>query len=92
MNGSLVLNDCLIFSTGVCYFCILSAIPQIQKHSERKKADGVSNPLIICLIIGLSLWFIYGIIQEAIIKSANSVGIMLNFFHLTLKIKESEII
>jgi len=69
------------------FFYIEHYTSDSESTRNQKKADGVSNPLIISLIIGLSLWLIYGIVQDAVIKGANSVGVMLNFFLLTLKIK-----
>lgn len=83
-------NEYLIFIIGIfaTFFSLWSTVPQIRKSLRTKKADDVSKWLIISLIIGLSLWVMYGIVKgDAVIIGANSVGVGLNIFLLTLKMK-----
>ncbi len=52
--------------------------------------DDVSAWLIIALIVGLSLWILYGIAKsDLVIAGGNSVGVSLNVILLVLKIKYS---
>lgn len=65
-----------------------STVPQIRKAVNTKKTDDVSKWLIISLIIGLSLWMLYGIIKhDFVIAFANAIGVTLNIILLSLKIK-----
>jgi MtN3 and saliva related transmembrane protein len=52
--------------------------------------DDVSVWLILSLIVGLSLWVIYGIgIKDVVIVGGNSVGVSLNVVLLFLKFRYS---
>ena len=52
--------------------------------------DDVSALLIMALIIGLSLWVVYGVAKsDIVIIGGNSVGVLLNAMLLLLKIKYS---
>ena len=76
-----------IFAT---FFTLWSTVPQIRKVLRTKEADDVSKWLIISLILGLSLWVVYGIIKsDAIIAGSNSIGVSLNIVLLLLKFKYS---
>ncbi|HET9806864.1 MAG TPA: SemiSWEET family transporter [Nitrososphaeraceae archaeon] len=71
-------------------FAVSSSIPQIIKALKTRKTDDVSIWLVIVLIIGLSLWVIYGIgINDLLISIANSIAVAINTFLLILKIKYS---
>ena len=71
-------------------FAVSSSIPQIIKALKTRKTDDVSIWLVIVLIIGLSLWVIYGIgINDLLISIANSIALAINTFLLILKIKYS---
>jgi MtN3 and saliva related transmembrane protein len=68
-------------------FAVSSTIPQIRKALRTKKSDDVSIRFIIVLIIGLSLWVIYGIGKnDIVIIIGNSLAVALNTFMLILKI------
>lgn len=72
------------------FFSLWSTVPQIRKSLKTKKTDDVSKWLIISLIVGLSLWVIYGIIKaDIIITLANAIGVSLNLILLLLKEKYS---
>ena len=71
-------------------FSVSSAVPQIRKALRTKKSDDVSIRFIIVLIIGLSLWVVYGIGKNDIVLIiGNSIAVALNTFMLFLKIKYS---
>ena len=71
-------------------FAVSSTIPQIRKALRTKKSDDVSIRFIIVLIIGLSLWVIYGMGRnDIVIIIGNSIAVALNIFMLFLKIKYS---
>jgi len=83
-------NDYIIFLIGISatFFSMWSTVPQIRKAVNTKKTDDVSRWLIISLIIGLSLWMLYGIIKhDVVIAFANAIGVTLNIILLSLKIK-----
>jgi len=70
------------------FFSLWSTVPQIRKSLRTKKTDDVSKWLIMCLIGGLSLWALYGILNtDIIIVVANAIGVSLNSYLLFLKWK-----
>lgn len=72
-------------------FAVSSTVPQIIKGLKTKKMDDVSVWLITALIVGLSLWVIYGIAKnDTVIAGGNSIGVSLNVILLLLKIKYSQ--
>ncbi len=84
----LVTSGYLISLIGILatFFSLWSTVPQIRKSLRTKKTDDVSKWLIICLIGGLSLWVLYGILKgDIIIIVANSIGVSLNLYLLFLK-------
>ena len=71
-------------------FTLSSTVPQIIKGIRTKKMDDVSVWLILVLIIGLSLWVIYGVgRRDIVIAGGNSAGVILNIILLLLKIRYS---
>ena len=71
-------------------FAVSSTVPQIIKGIKTKKMDDVSVWLIMALIMGLSLWVVYGVAKnDTVIAGGNSVGVSLNGILLLLKIKYS---
>ncbi|HYY66375.1 MAG TPA: SemiSWEET family transporter [Nitrososphaeraceae archaeon] len=84
--------DLLVSATGILasIFSLSSTVPQIVKGKKTKKMDDVSVWLILALIVGLSLWVIYGIAKsDIVIIGGNTVGVTLNVILLVLKIKYS---
>ena len=84
--------DFLISAVGILasIFALSSTVPQIIKGVKTKKMDDVSVWLILSLIVGLSLWVIYGIgINDVVIVGGNSVGVSLNVVLLFLKFRYS---
>ena len=71
-------------------FAVSSTVPQIIKGIKTKKMDDVSVWLIMALIMGLSLWVVYGVAKnDIVIAGGNSVGVSLNGILLLLKIRYS---
>ena len=86
----MVVSGYLIFLIGILatFFSLWSTVPQIRKSLRTKKTDDVSKWLIMCLIGGLSLWALYGILKtDIIIIVANAIGVSLNSYLLFLKWK-----
>lgn len=84
--------DTLIPLIGILatIFAISSTIPQIIKGIKTRKMDDVSALLILALMVGLSLWVVYGVAKsDMVIIGGNSVGVLLNAMLLLLKIKYS---
>ena len=84
--------DFLISAIGILasIFALSSIVPQIIKGVKTKKMDDVSVWLILSLIVGLSLWVIYGIgINDVVIVGGNTVGVSLNVVLLFLKFRYS---
>ena len=71
-------------------FTVASTVPQIRKALKTKDTDDVSIRFLIVLIVGLSLWVVYGIGRaDVVIAIGNSVGASLNIWMLVLKVKYS---
>ena len=86
----MAVSEYLIFLIGILatFFSLWSTVPQIRKSLRTKKTDDVSKWLIMCLIGGLSLWVLYGILKtDIIIIVANAIGVSLNSYLLFLKWK-----
>jgi MtN3 and saliva related transmembrane protein len=79
-----------IIGISAIIFAVSSTMPQIIKGIRTKKMDDVSTWLIITLIVGLSLWIVYGIAKsDLVIAGGNSIGVSLNVILLILKMKYS---
>jgi MtN3 and saliva related transmembrane protein len=86
------MNEYTIFVIGISatFFSLWSTVPQIRKSLKTKETDDVSKWLIISLVVGLSLWVIYGIVKgDIVIAVANAIGVTLNLILLFLKLKYS---
>ena len=84
--------DFFISAIGILasIFALSSTVPQIVKGLKTKKLDDLSVWLILSLIVGLSLWVIYGIGRsDLVISGGNMVGVALNLVLLFLKFKYS---
>lgn len=88
----MTMYEYIIFVIGISatFFSLWSTVPQIKKSLTTKKTDDVSKWLIISLIVGLSLWVLYGIVKgDMVIAVANAIGVTLNVILLLLKLKYS---
>jgi MtN3 and saliva related transmembrane protein len=80
----------VVIGISATIFTVSSTIPQITKGLKNKKMDDVSVWLIMALIVGLSLWVMYGIVKsDIVIAGGNSVGLSLNLVLLLIKFKYS---
>ena len=71
-------------------FALSSTRPQIVKSLKTKKTEDLSVWLILSLIVGLSLWVIYGIGRnDVVIVGGNILGVSLNLVLLLLKFRYS---
>ena len=71
-------------------FSLSSTVPQIVKGLKTEKLDDLSVWLILSLIVGLSLWVVYGVGRsDLVIIGGNTVGVSLNVVLLFLKFKYS---
>jgi MtN3 and saliva related transmembrane protein len=71
-------------------FALSSTVPQIIKSLKTKKTEDLSVWLILSLIVGLSLWVIYGIGRnDVVIVGGNILGVSLNLVLLLLKFRYS---
>jgi MtN3 and saliva related transmembrane protein len=87
MVGTFLLPSIGISAT---LFSVSSTLPQIIKGLRTKQMDDVSVWLIVTLIVGLSLWVIYGVVKiDIVIAGGNSVGVLLNLVLLVLKLRYS---
>jgi MtN3 and saliva related transmembrane protein len=72
-------------------FAVSSSIPQIRKAKRKKKSDDLSIRFIIILVVGLSLWVVYGIGKnDVVLIIGNLIAVALNVYLLILKIKYSK--
>ena len=84
--------DFFISAIGILasIFALSSTVPQIVKGLKTKKLDDLSVWLILSLIVGLSLWVVYGVGRsDLVISGGNMVGVALNLVLLILKFKYS---
>jgi MtN3 and saliva related transmembrane protein len=84
--------DFFISAIGILasIFALSSTVPQIVKGLKTKKLDDLSVWLILSLIVGLSLWVVYGVgRRDLVISGGNMVGVALNLVLLFLKFKYS---
>ena len=80
----------IIFVIGIfaTFFSLWSTVPQIKKFLRTKKTVDISKWLIISLIVGLSLWVLYGIVKgDIVIAVANAIGVTLNLNLILLFLK-----
>jgi MtN3 and saliva related transmembrane protein len=71
-------------------FSVASTLPQIRKALKTKDTEDVSIRFLVVLIIGLSLWSIYGLGRaDIVILVGNAIGVSLNICMLVLKFKYS---
>lgn len=65
-------------------------IPQLIRGYRTKKLEDVSYYMPIVLAIGMSMWFVYGLLQQALaVIIANSVGVGSCLALLIMKVKYS---
>jgi len=61
-------------------------IPQIVRGYKTKKLDDISYYMPMVLVIGMSLWFVYGVLSGALaIIAANALGVGCNLTLIIMK-------
>ncbi len=71
---------------GIC--TAVSLIPQIVKIVKEKKAEDISFLYLSILLLGLSLWIVYGILREDIpVIATNAVSVVINLVTVFVGIK-----
>jgi MtN3 and saliva related transmembrane protein len=72
-------------------FAVTSTVPQIRKALRTKDTNDLSIRFIIVLIVGLSLWVVYGLGKnDVVLIIGNLTAVALNTYLLFLKIKYSK--
>jgi MtN3 and saliva related transmembrane protein len=72
-------------------FIIVAQIPQIYKSFKTKSTDDISLPMLISVLIGLSLWIVYGSVKpDRVIVIANAVSVVAFGFVIYAKLKYSK--
>ncbi|MFZ6712277.1 SemiSWEET transporter [Undibacterium sp. TC9W] len=62
-------------------------VPQAWLTWRRKRAEGVSLGMYIILVLGITLWLVYGLMLSALpIIIANMITLMLAMFILVMKL------
>jgi len=67
---------------------LVSFVPQVMKSWKTKKTGDLSLVMYVCMIAGLCLWLIYGILlRDMPIITANGLALLLALSILILKIR-----
>ncbi|MBN2015152.1 MAG: hypothetical protein JW778_08230 [Candidatus Altiarchaeota archaeon] len=66
-------------------------VPQIVKGFRTKRMDDVSSEMLLVLMLGMLLWFLYGMhLQDRIIVGANLFGVFSLLLTFVLKRRYSK--
>lgn len=69
---------------------IISQIPQIYKSFNTKSTEDLSLATIVCMVAGITLWIIYGLLKpDSVIVIANGLSLIAFGTVLYAKIKFS---
>lgn len=69
-------------------FTSVSLLPQLIKIIKEKQVEDLSIGMFVTLMVGLSLWVVYGIMRNDMpIIITNSFSVFLNCFILVLRFK-----
>jgi len=93
MPGTLVNgNDLILFiGTAAGVLTAASMLPQVFKTLKTKEAEHVSPLMLIILICGVALWFVYGILKNDIpIMLTNAFSVVVNLLMLFLRWRYKE--
>lgn len=70
-------TDVLGLTAGACV--TIAVLPQIRKAFRTKKVEDVSPIMFLILLVGISLWVIYGVLQKDLpIIVTNGLSLCLN--------------
>ena len=78
----------MIIGLVAAAFTTFSFLPQSIKAIRTKHTKDISLPMLIMLLIGITMWVIYGVlIKDIPLISANSISLILMVTMLFLKLK-----
>ena len=79
-------NLILIIGVAAGILTAASMLPQVFKTLKTKKAEHISPLMLIILICGVGLWFVYGVLKNDLpIMFTNGFSIVINIFMLFLR-------
>ena len=85
-------NDLILF-TGIAAGVLTAAsmLPQVFKTLKTKKAEHVSPLMLVILICGVALWFVYGVLKNDMpIMLTNGFSFVVNLLMLFLRWRYKE--
>ena len=80
-------NDLILFA-GIAAGVLTAAsmLPQVFKTLKTKKAEHVSPLMLVILICGVALWFVYGMLKNDVpIMLTNAFSVVVNLLMLFLR-------
>jgi len=93
MPGTQVNGNDLILFTGIAAGVLTAAsmLPQVFKTLKTKKAEHVSPLMLVILICGVALWFVYGMLKNDVpIMLTNAFSVVVNLLMLFLRWRYKE--
>lgn len=88
LEGNFFSQENLVIITGIVagILTAVSMMPQVIKTIKTKKAENVSPFMLVILIIGISLWIVYGCLKKDLpIIFTNSFSVLVNMSMLYLR-------
>ncbi|MEI6429543.1 MAG: SemiSWEET transporter [Pseudanabaena sp. ELA607] len=77
-----------ILGYGAATLTTCAFLPQVLKIWRSKSTKDISLPMLLTFILGISLWFVYGIlVNSAPIVVANLITLVLNLLILSFKLR-----
>ncbi|MBW2638299.1 MAG: SemiSWEET transporter [Deltaproteobacteria bacterium] len=82
------MNTATIIGLTAAFLSSISMIPQVMKVYRTKKTKDLSLGAFAVLAVGLFLWFVYGIMIQAIpVIIGNAIGLSLVCYIVIMKIQ-----
>ena len=84
------LNTIVGFVAGI--LTAIAMLPQLIKTVKEKKAESISVLMLVVLMVGVSLWIVYGFLNKdwpIIITNIISFGLNVCMFFLRIKYKDN---
>jgi MtN3 and saliva related transmembrane protein len=82
------MNTATIIGLTAAFLSSISMIPQVMKVYRTKKTEDLSLGAFSVLAVGLFLWFVYGIMIQAIpVIIGNVIGFSLVCYIIVIKIR-----
>ena len=84
------MNTISVLGLAAEFFIFVSQVPQIYKSFKTKSTDDLSTLTIVCVLLGLAMWLLYGLYKpDNIIVIANACSLVMFAVVLYAKIKFS---